>query len=61
MIKPNKHIDESRDKSLIYLALGKGLPQTGRYRADKFEFIYLIFICSDDKIKRDKPSSLYTL
>ena len=29
---------------------GKGLPETGGYRVDKFVFIYLILICSDDKI-----------
>jgi hypothetical protein len=48
MIKPNQHIDESRDKSLIYLAPGQSLPQTGGYRAGEFEFICLIFKCSDD-------------
>jgi len=42
MIKPNKHIDESRDKSSIYLAPGKGLPKTGRQRVRKIEFSYLI-------------------
>jgi hypothetical protein len=36
---------------------GKGLPKIRGYRVDKFEFIYLIFICSDDKLF---PKSLFS-
>jgi hypothetical protein len=59
IIKPNKHIDESRDKSLIYLALGKGLRKTGAHRKRQPKKYFLFFIGFDDKAKPDKPSSLY--
>jgi hypothetical protein len=38
---------------------GKGLSETGGYRVDKFDFIYLISICSDDKVKPVKHLPLW--
>lgn len=35
--------------------MGKGLPEIGGHRVKKFEFIYLIFICSDDKVNSERP------
>ena len=32
----------------MYIDWAEGLPKTGRYRGNKFDFIYLIFKCSDD-------------
>jgi hypothetical protein len=39
---------------------GKGLPRIGRYRINQIKNYFINFICSDDKLKPVKPSSLYT-
>jgi hypothetical protein len=39
---------------------GKGRSQNGWYRDKPFEYYFIYFICSDDKIKPEKPYSIYT-
>jgi hypothetical protein len=38
----------------------KGLSRIDPDREREIKLYYLFFICSDDKIKPEKPSSLYT-